>query len=77
MKKKIAVIGLGSICQKAYMPILGAQKDLELMLYNRSPEPLADTQKKYRIDYGTNSIDQLIDDKPQAAFSSNFVQQPF
>jgi virulence factor len=68
MKKKIAVIGLGSICQKAYMPILGAQKDLQLMLYNRSPEPLADTQKKYRIDYGTNNLDQLIDDQPQAAF---------
>jgi len=68
MKKKIAVIGLGSICQKAYMPILGAQKDLELMLYNRSPEPLAATQKKYRIDYGTNSIDQLMDDQPETAF---------
>jgi len=68
MKRKIAVIGLGSICQKAYMPILGAQIDLELMLYNRSPEPLADTQKKYRIDYGTNSLEQLIDGQPQAAF---------
>jgi virulence factor len=68
MRKRIAVIGLGGICQKAYMPILGAQKDLELMLYNRSPEPLADTQKKYRIDYGTNNLDQLIDDQPQAAF---------
>jgi len=68
MKKKIAVLGLGSICQKAYMPILGAQKDLELMLYNRSLDPLADTQEKYRIDYGTSNLDQLIDDKTQAAF---------
>lgn len=57
MKKKIAVLGLGSICLKAYMPILASQKDIELMLYNRSHEPLADTQEKYRIDYGTNNLD--------------------
>ncbi len=68
MKKKIAVVGLGDICKKAYMPILGANKELELMLYNRSQQPLAEMQGKYRIKYGTNDLDQLISDQPEAAF---------
>ena len=68
MKKRIAVIGMGDICKKAYLPILGVNKDLELMLYNRSPEPLVEMQAKYRVDYGTNELDQLIADKPGGAF---------
>ncbi len=68
MKKKIAIIGLGNICEKAYMPILGNHKNLELMLYNRSPEPLAEIQAKYRVDYVTNDLDQLIADQPEGAF---------
>lgn len=68
MNKKIAVLGMGDICKKAYMPILGVNPDLDLMLYNRSPEPLAEMQKKYRIEYGTNSLDKLILDQPEAAF---------
>lgn len=68
MKKKIAVIGMGNICKKAYMPILGVNNDLDLMLYNRSPEPLKEIQAKYRVNYGTNDLDQLIADKPEGAF---------
>jgi lactate dehydrogenase-like 2-hydroxyacid dehydrogenase len=56
MKKKIAVIGMGNICKKAYMPILGVNNDLDLMLYNRSPEPLKEIQAKYRVNYGTNDL---------------------
>jgi len=68
MKKKIAVIGMGNICKKAYIPILGVNNDLDLMLYNRSPEPLKEIQEKYRVNYGTNDLDQLIADKPEGAF---------
>lgn len=68
MKKRIAVIGMGDICKKAYLPILGVNKDLELMLYNRSPEPLVEMQEKYRVDHGTNELDQLISDQPEGAF---------
>ena len=68
MKKRIAVIGLGDICKKAYMPILGVNQDLELMLYNRSPEPLVEMQSKYRVEYGTNDLEQLIADQPVGAF---------
>ena len=68
MKKKMAVIGLGNICKKAYMPVLAAHEDMALMLYNRSPEPLAEMQSLYRIDYGTSSLDKLIQDGPQGAF---------
>jgi len=68
MNKKIAIIGMGNICKKGYMPVLGPKKDLDLMLYNRSPEPLAEIQAKYRISYGTNDLDRLIGDRPEGAF---------
>ena len=68
MDKRIAVIGMGDICEKAYMPLLSTYKNLELMLYNRSPEPLAKMQKKYRIEYGTNDLEELINDHPDGAF---------
>jgi len=68
MKKKIAVIGLGNICKKAYMPILGTHENIELMLYNRSTKPLSEMQNQYRIEYGTNSLDHLIKDQPDASF---------
>jgi virulence factor len=67
-KRKIAVVGLGGICRKAYMPILTADAGIELILYNRSPEPLAEMQATYRIEQGTNSLGEIIDRRPDAAF---------
>jgi len=68
MKKKIAVVGLGNICEKAYMPVLGVNNNIALMLYNRSAEPLAEMQEKYRVEYGTNDLEELIADQPEGAF---------
>ena len=67
-KMKVAVIGLGDIAQKAYLPILGVNEDIDLMIYNRSPEPLKFIQKQYRIENGTTSLEDLINQKPQVAF---------
>ncbi|MDY6847285.1 MAG: Gfo/Idh/MocA family oxidoreductase [Chloroflexota bacterium] len=67
-KIKAAIIGLGDIAQKAYLPILTSHTAVDLMLYNRSPEPLIRIQNQYRIESGTTSLEEVINSKPQAAF---------
>ncbi len=68
MGKKIAIIGLGGIARKGYLPILSAYDGIDLLLYNRSPEPLKEIQARYRIEHGTSSLDEVIHSKPDAAF---------
>ncbi|KEQ17671.1 Gfo/Idh/MocA family protein [Endozoicomonas numazuensis] len=46
---KIAVIGLGSIAQKAYLPVLTQRADLELVFCTRNAEILNHLAKQYRI----------------------------
>lgn len=67
-KMKVAVIGLGGIARKAYLPILTANPSVDLMLYNRSQEPLQAVQALYRVQDGTTSLAQVIERKPTAAF---------
>jgi virulence factor len=67
-KIRVAIIGLGDIAQKAYLPILSSHNAVDLMLYNRSPKPLARIQNQYRISEGTISLEEIIENKPQAAF---------
>jgi len=67
-KIKAVIIGLGDIAQKAYLPILSSHHAVDLMLYNRSPKPLEKTQSQYRIKEGTTSLEEVIENKPQAAF---------
>ena len=67
-KKKIAIIGLGNISKKAYLPILTADPTLDLVFYNRSPGPLAEMQATYRIAQGSTNLDEVLDHQPDAAF---------
>ncbi|MGI9283585.1 MAG: Gfo/Idh/MocA family protein [Endozoicomonas sp.] len=46
---KIAVIGLGSIAQKAYLPVLTQRADLELVFCTRNTEVLHQLARQYRI----------------------------
>ncbi|MGF1867444.1 Gfo/Idh/MocA family oxidoreductase [Enterovibrio norvegicus] len=46
---KIAVIGLGDIATKAYLPVLTRLPELELVLCTRNPEKLAAVAREYRI----------------------------
>lgn len=65
---KIGVIGLGDICQKAYLPVLCNKDSLELVLCTRNTETLAMTSRKYRIKESADSIEGLIDRGIEAAF---------
>ncbi|PKF61417.1 gfo/Idh/MocA family oxidoreductase [Psychromonas sp. psych-6C06] len=46
---KIAIIGLGDIAQKAYLPILTQLENIELVFCTRDPETLTRLAKQYRI----------------------------
>jgi len=67
-KTSVAIIGLGDIAKKAYLPILTSYPGLDLMFYNRSSSPLKHFQKQYRIESGTTSLEEVINRQPQAAF---------
>ncbi len=65
---RIAVIGLGDIAQKAYLPLLASWEGLEILLCSRSPDTVQRFQKQYRVPYGTTDLNAVPEWKPQAAF---------
>jgi virulence factor len=67
-KMSVAILGLGNIAQKAYLPILSADESIELLFYNRSEDRLKSTQARYRVENGTTSLACVIESKPKAAF---------
>ncbi len=68
MTLSAAIIGLGGIAQKAYLPVLSAWKDIELVLCTRNPDTLAEIQAQYRVGRGTTSLEELMEWRPQVAF---------
>lgn len=67
---RIAVIGLGDIAQKAYLPVVTARDDIELVFCTRKRETLNAISTKYRIRNAVGSLDELLSPqlKPAAAF---------
>lgn len=78
MKKiRIALIGLGDIAQKAYLPIIANHPEVLPILCTRNTETLAKLQTQYRIDETYTDIQELIANKPDpimihTATSSHF-----
>lgn len=68
MTRRIAIIGLGSIAQKAYLPILAASPGIEPLFCSRTQSSVASLCDQYRVAKGTTHLDELIDWQPQAAF---------
>jgi virulence factor len=68
MKTRIAIIGLGSIAQKAYLPILATWDGIEPLFCSRTASTVKALQAKYRVTRGTTRLDQLLDWQPKAAF---------
>lgn len=65
---KIGVIGLGDIAKKAYLPVIGTIKDIELVFCTRNEESLHSLASQYRITEAVSSVDHLIEKNIQAAF---------
>ena len=78
MKKlRIALIGLGDIAQKAYLPIIANHKNIQPILCTRNPTVLAQIQAQYRIDEVYNDIQELIASKPDAVMIHTSTESHF
>ncbi|MFB4291203.1 Gfo/Idh/MocA family protein [Nonomuraea sp. ATR24] len=65
---KIAMIGLGDIAAKAYLPVLAAQPGLDLRLCTRDSAKLDRLGDAYRIADRSTSVDEVIKAGVDAAF---------
>lgn len=66
-KFKIAIIGLGKIAQKAYLPILANHSKVDPILCTRNSETMAKLSSQFRIRKTYSHLDKLIQSKPDAA----------
>lgn len=65
---KIAMIGLGDIAEKAYLPVLSAQPGLDLHLCTRNPATLDRLGDAYRVTRRSSSVEDVVKDGVDAAF---------
>ena len=65
---RVAVVGLGDIARKAYLPVLATVPDVQLHLVTRNREVLADLADRYRPAAASTSLEQTIADGLDAAF---------
>ncbi|RAX44410.1 gfo/Idh/MocA family oxidoreductase [Arthrobacter sp. AQ5-06] len=65
---RIGVVGIGSIAQKAYLPVLASQPGLELHLMTRDRDKLERIGAAYRVPRLYTDLEALIDAGLHAAF---------
>ncbi|MDX6255640.1 MAG: virulence factor [Frankiales bacterium] len=65
---RVAVIGLGDIARKAYLPVLATLPGVQLHLVTRNSGVLADLAGRYRPAAVSTTVEQAIDDGVDAAF---------
>ncbi|MBA2889105.1 Gfo/Idh/MocA family protein [Nonomuraea soli] len=65
---KIAMIGLGDIAEKAYLPVLAAQPDLELHLCTRNKAALDRIGDAHRVTGRSTAVSGVVEAGVDAAF---------
>ncbi len=65
---KIAILGLGGIARKYYLPVLAAEPDLRLLIHSRTAESTEQAKAAFRIAETARSVDEIIEWQPDAAF---------
>ncbi|WP_058301547.1 Gfo/Idh/MocA family protein [Gorillibacterium timonense] len=68
-KRRIAVIGLGDIAQKAYLPVLSRHPKIEIVsVMSRRQETVDRIRAEYRFPAGGTDLGQLLEAEPEAVF---------
>lgn len=65
---RIAVIGLGGIARKAYLPVITARADVELVFCTRDRGALEQLSRAHRVAEAVDDVDALSGMKVDAAF---------
>ncbi|WP_421271585.1 Gfo/Idh/MocA family protein [Aeromonas taiwanensis] len=63
---RIALVGLGDIAQKAYLPLLASDERVTPLLCTRSPEVLGKLARQYRIPECFTEVEALLGSRPDA-----------
>jgi len=64
---RIALIGLGDIARKAYLPVVANHPDITPLLCTRNPQTLAALAQQYRVQECFDSLESLLAARPDAA----------
>ncbi|MBC8080438.1 MAG: Gfo/Idh/MocA family oxidoreductase [Gorillibacterium sp.] len=68
-KWKIAVIGLGDIAQKAYLPVISRHADIDIVsVMSRRGEIVNQVREEYRFPSGCTDLTTLLRAEPDAVF---------
>lgn len=76
-KLRIALIGLGDIAKKAYLPIVANHTQVAPILCTRNTTTLKELASQYHIDETYSSVDELINNKPDAAMVHSTTKSHF
>lgn len=74
---RVGIIGIGNICKKAYLPVITAIENIELVLCTRNMETLNEVKNKYRINEFVSSVDELIKAKVECVFVHSATESHF
>ena len=76
-KRRIALIGLGDIAKKAYLPIVANHAKIAPILCTRNKNVLQELKEQYRIDEAYTDIDSLIENNPDAVMIHSATDSHF
>ncbi|AZK47554.1 Gfo/Idh/MocA family protein [Paenibacillus lentus] len=77
-RTRVAIIGLGSIARKVYLPLLSSHSDVEIVgLMNRSAGAVQDMQNLYRIERGTTDMEEVLSWDLDAVFVHTATEAHF
>ena len=74
---RIALLGLGDIAQKAYLPLIAAMPGITPLLCTRQAAVLQQVMQQYRIKEGYTELTQLIAAKPDAVMIHSSTDSHF
>jgi len=77
LKKRIAIIGLGKIAQKAYLPIVANHPKISPILCTRNLSTLNQLAQQYRIEEKFSKLNELIKSQPSAAMVHSSTESHF
>jgi len=64
---KLAVIGLGGIAEKGYLPYISGLDDVELFFHSRTRSRVDELRKRFRVQDGSTQLSDVLRWQPDAA----------